>query len=181
NEAEVLGDAGIADILIANEVVGPAKLRRVAELAKRVELSVCVDEADNVTELSAAATAAGSTIGVLIEIDIGMRRCGVSPGEKAVELARHIHKLPGLMFRGLQGYDGHLQMIPDAAERRRKCLDGLASLMTTRDRIQAAGTPVDVITGGGTGTWEFVAGFPGMTELQAGSFLLMAATDHALR
>src|SRR5262249_44630871 len=129
----------------------------------------------------AAATAAGSTICVLIEVDIGVRRCGVSPGEKAVELPRHIHKLPGLVFRGLQGYDGHLQMIPVAAERRRKCLDGLASLRTQRYRIQVAGTPVDVVTGGGTGTWEFVAGFRGMTELQPGSFLLMDAAYHAIR
>jgi D-serine deaminase-like pyridoxal phosphate-dependent protein len=181
NEAEVLADAGITDILIANEVVGAAKVRRVAELGKRVKLSVCVDDADNVTELSAAATAAGSTIGVLVEVDIGMRRCGVEPGEKAVELAKHIQRFPGLKFRGLQGYDGHLQMIPDAAERRRKCLEGLASLMMTRERIRAAGIPVEVVTGGGTGTWEFVAGFPGMTELQPGSFLLMDAAYHAIR
>ena len=113
NEAELLVDAGIADILIANEIVGPIKIRRVADLARRVNLSICVDDAENVTEMSEAAVAAGSTVGVLVEVDIGMHRCGVEPGEKAVDLARHIQSLPNLMFWGLQGYDGHLQMIPD--------------------------------------------------------------------
>jgi D-serine deaminase-like pyridoxal phosphate-dependent protein len=181
NEAEILADAGVTDILIANQIVGAAKLRRVAELARRARIAVCVDDSDNVTALSAAARAAGSTIGVLIEVNIGMNRCGVEPGDTAVELARHVVAQPNLEFRGLQGYDGHLQMLPDVAERRRKCNFGLAALMMTRQRILDAGIPVPVVTGGGTGTAEFVARFPGMTELQPGSFLLMDAIYGAVR
>jgi len=181
NEAEVLADAGIADIMIANQVVGPIKLRRVAELARRVRLAVCADAADNVTALSEAARAAGATVGVFVEVDIGMNRCGVEPGEPAVALARHIAAAPGLEFRGLQGYDGHLQMLPDAVDRRRKCMYGLAALMMTRKRVEDGGFPARIVTGGGTGTGEFFMSFPGVTELQPGSFLLMDAAYHQIR
>ncbi len=181
NEAEVLADAGIADILIANQIVGPAKTPRLAALAKRVSLRVCVDHPDNVAELSAAMKAAGATLGVLVEVDIGMQRCGVEPGAPAVALAKLIAASPGLRFDGLQGYDGHLQLVADAAERRAKCLQGLEQLIATRRLIEAAGLPVAIVTGAGTGTWEFVAGFPGVTEIQPGSFVLMDAAYHQVR
>ena len=181
NEAEVLADAGITDILIANQIVGPHKMQRLANLAKRVKLRVCVDQSDNVEQLSRAMSAAGSTLGVLIEIDIGMARCGVPPGEAAITLAQRIAKSPGLRFDGLQGYDGHLQMVPDVNERRAKCLQGLEQLVGTRRFIEKAGVPVAVVTGAGTGTWEFVAGFEGVTEIQPGSFVLMDCAYHTVR
>jgi D-serine deaminase-like pyridoxal phosphate-dependent protein len=122
NEAETLRSAGIRDIFIANEIVGLQKLNRVAELAKVARVSVCVDDAENISALGLAAQRAGVAVGALIEVDIGMRRCGVEPGEPAVALAQRIASTPGLEFRGLQGYDGHIQMLPDAVERRKKCL-----------------------------------------------------------
>ncbi len=176
NEAEVLADAGLTDILIANQVVGPIKLRRLAELARRAQVRVCVDDADNVEQMSRAAREAGITIGVLIEVDIGMGRCGVDPGEPALALARRVHASPGLKFVGLQGYDGHLQLLPDPVERRAKCLESLEKLIGTRRLIEKAGIPVEVVTGAGTGTWEFVGSYEGVTEIQPGSFVLM---DHA--
>src|SRR5207253_9359509 len=118
--------------------------------------------------LSAAAQAAGATLGVLVEVDTGMNRCGVEPGEPALALARRISASPGLRFVGLQGYDGHLQLLPDAAERRAKSHDASEKLVGTRRLIESAGLPVEVVTGGGTGTWEFVAEHPGMTEIQPG-------------
>jgi D-serine deaminase-like pyridoxal phosphate-dependent protein len=181
NEAEVLAGAGIDDILIANQVVGPAKLPRLAALARRVKLSVCVDDPGNIDALSQAMHAAGVTLGVLVEVDIGMTRCGVPPGEPALRLARHIHGKPGLRFDGLQGYDGHLQMLPDVNERRAKCLQGIEQLVGTRRLIERAGIPVAVVTGAGTGTWEFVAGQEGVTEIQPGSFVLMDCAYHAVR
>ena len=181
NEAEVLAGAGITDILIANQVVGAHKMQRLADLAKRVTLRVCVDNADNVEQLSRAMAAAGATLGVLIEIDIGMARCGVPPGEAAVPLAQRIAKSPGLRFDGLQGYDGHLQLMEDAKQRRAKCLEGLEQLVGTRRLIEKAGIPVSIVTGAGTGTWEFVAGFPGVTEIQPGSFVLMDSIYHTVR
>jgi D-serine deaminase-like pyridoxal phosphate-dependent protein len=110
-----------------------------------------------------------------------MNRCGVPPGEAALELARTIATTPGLRFVGLQGYDGHLQLLPDAAERLAKCLEGLGRLVATRRLIEKAGIPVEVVTGGGTGTWEFVSSYEGMTEIQPGSFVLMDCAYHAVR
>lgn len=181
NEAEVLADAGLTDILIANQVVGPIKLRRLAALARRASVRVCVDDPGNVTALGEAMAAAGSTLGVLVEVNIGMNRCGVEPGEPALELVRHIRKYPGLRFDGLQGYDGHLQMLPDAQERGRLSRQGLEKLVGTRRLIESVGFPVAVVTGGGTGTWEFVASYPGVTEIQPGSFVLMDAIYHGVR
>ncbi len=181
NEAEVLADAGITDILIANQIVGPQKMPRLAQLAKRVQLRVCVDRPENIDQLGHAMAAAGATLGVLIEIDVGMARCGVPPGEAAIALAQRIQKTPGLRFDGLQGYDGHLQMIPDAAERRARCLKGLEQLTGTRRALENANIPVAVVTGAGTGTWEFVAGYPGVTEIQPGSFVLMDCAYRAVR
>jgi D-serine deaminase-like pyridoxal phosphate-dependent protein len=181
NEAEVLADAGISDIFIANQIIGPLKLCRLAKLARRAQMRVCVDDPQNVSEMSSAAQTAGSTLGVLIEVDIGMHRCGVDPGEPALALVRQVHASPGLRFLGLQGYDGHLQMLPDAAQRRAKCLAGLELLISTRRLIERAGLPVEVVTGAGTGTWEYVASYEGVTEIQPGSFVLMDCAYHAVR
>ena len=91
--------------------------------------------------------AGGATLGILVEIDIGMARCGVPPGEQAVALAQRIHKSPGLRFDGLQGYDGHLQLIADQTEKRAKCLAGLEQLVSTRRYIEKAGIAVPIVTG----------------------------------
>src|SRR5439155_11622073 len=84
NEAEVLADAGLTDILIANQILGPLKVRRLAQLARRAQVRVCVDDPQNVEDLSRAMSEAGATLGVLVEVDIGMLRCGVPPGDAAV-------------------------------------------------------------------------------------------------
>lgn len=181
NEAEILADAGIADILVANQVIGSTKLRRLAALARRAIVSVCVDDADNVCEMAAIASAEHVSVGVLVEVDIGMARCGVEPGQPALELARLIQSSRGLRFLGLQGYDGHLQMIADVTERRGRCLEGLEKLVSTRRLIEQAGIPVRVVTGAGTGTWEFVGYYEGITEIQPGSFVLMDHAYHAIR
>ena len=181
NEADILVGAGIIDVFVANQIVGPIKLRRLAELGRRASIRVCVDDPDNVAALSAAARAADATLGVLVEVDTGMARCGVEPGKPALTLARRISASPCLRFLGLQGYDGHLQLLPDPAERRAKSHAASEKLIATRRLIESAGLPVAVVTGGGTGTWEFVAEYPGITEIQPGSFLLMDAAYHAIR
>lgn len=181
NEAEALVAAGLTDVMIANQVVGPIKLKRMADLAKRSSLRVCVDDYNNVTQIAAACAAAGSILGVLVEVDVGMKRCGVAPGEPALELAQHIRKYPSLRFDGLQGYDGHLQYIPDMAERERRCREGMIPFVETRKLIEKAGIPIAVVTGAGTGTWEWVASTPGITEIQPGSFVLMDAIYQTLR
>jgi D-serine deaminase-like pyridoxal phosphate-dependent protein len=181
NEAEVLADAGLTDLFVANEVIGPLKLRRLAELARRASIRVCVDNADNVEQMARVAAERGVTIGVLVEVDIGMGRCGVEPGEPALALARQVHGSRGLRFVGLQGYDGHLQLLPDSKERQAKSREAVEQLVATRRLIERAGIPVEVVTGAGTGTWEYVGFHEGITEIQPGSFLLMDSAYHAVR
>jgi D-serine deaminase-like pyridoxal phosphate-dependent protein len=181
NEAEVLVDAGQRDVFIANEIVSPRKLERLAKLARRAKIRVCVDDAGNVRALGEAARDQGVTLEVLVEIDVGMSRCGVEPGEPALALAKAVAAEPGLRFVGLQGYDGHLQMNPDREAKKAKCREGLDLLLATRSLLEGAGIPVAVVTGAGTGTWEFANEHPALTELQPGSFLLMDAAYHAVR
>jgi D-serine deaminase-like pyridoxal phosphate-dependent protein len=181
NEAEVLADAGLTDIYLANQIVGPIKLRRLAALAQRTQVRICVDDPDNVKELSEAAQAKEVSLGVLVEVNTGMNRCGVEPGEPALKLARLISASPGLRFLGLQGYDGHLQLVADSEKRKIQSLEALYRLVATRRLIEEAGIPVSVVTGAGTGTWDFVGFHPGITEIQPGSFILMDCAYHAVR
>lgn len=181
NEAEVLVAADQRDVMIANQIVGPVKLQRLARLATRTKLRACVDDADNVRQMAAAVRAEGATLEVLVEVDVGMARCGVEPGEPVLALARIIAGEPGLRFVGLQGYDGHLQLLADREQKKARCLEGLEKLAATRQLLEENGLPVSVVTGAGTGTWEWSAEHPALSELQPGSFLLMDAAYHVVR
>ncbi len=181
NEAEVLVDAGIRDVFVANQVVGERKASRLAALAQRARLSVCVDDADNVAALARAARSANVILDVLVEVDIGMSRCGVESGAATLQLARQVAAQPGLRFVGLQGYDGHLQLLADRAEKEAKCRAGIEQLAATRHLLEEAGLPVAVVTGAGTGTWEIVSTYPEVTEIQPGSFLLMDNAYHTVQ
>src|SRR5712671_3749488 len=138
-EAEVVADAGIREILIANQIVGRIKIARLVELAKRADPIVAVDSPVNIRMLSAAANAASLTLRVLVEVDIGMNRCGVKPGPPALDLTRLIASLPGLSFEGLQGYEGHLVDIRDETERAEKTRAALKLVVETRQLIEQAG------------------------------------------
>jgi len=175
SEAEVLAAGGIPDILIANQVVGPGKAARVAELARKCRLTVAVDDEYQVRELSAALSGTGATVGVLVEVDIGTGRCGVPPGERALELARAAKAAPGLDFRGLQAYEGHCITVLDPDERRRQVLASMRQAVDTRRLIEASGLAVRVLSGGGTGTYDMTGALEGVDEVQAGSYALM---DH---
>lgn len=174
-EAEVLADGGIHDILIANQIVGPVKVRRLMDLTKRCTLAVAVDSAENVRELSEAAVAAGTTLRCLVEVDIGMGRCGVAPGEPALELARLVDESPGLVFGGLQAYEGHLQEVVPFEERRQRARADMQKALDTRALIEGAGLPVPVVSGGGTGTHAITGVMRGVDEIQAGSYATMDA------
>src|SRR5439155_812024 len=122
NEAEVLVAAGQRDVFVANQLIGQRKLARLAELAKTAKIRACVDDAGNVKQMADAARAAGVTVEVLVEVDVGMARCGVEPGTAALELARAIVREKGLRFVGLQGYDGQLQLLAPGDEKKTRCL-----------------------------------------------------------
>lgn len=172
-EAEVVADAGISDILIANQIVGGRKIARLVELARRAKPMVAVDSDENVRDLSRAASAAGVTVRVLVEVDIGMNRCGVAPGEPALRLVRLVADSPGLSFEGLQGYEGHLVLLREEEERSRKTREALQLLVDTRRLIESSGIDVNILSGGGTGTYSVTGDFPGIDEVQAGSYATM--------
>lgn len=174
-EAEVLADGGITDILVANEIVGPIKIRRLMELRRRADVMVTVDDIGNLADLSAAATAAGVEVRVLVEVDVGMGRCGVPPGEPALAMARAVADAPGLRFVGLQAYEGHLQAVRPFQERRRRVLADMAQAVRTRHLIEAAGLPVTIVSGVGTGTHAISGFMDGIDELQVGSYATMDA------
>jgi len=111
SEAEVLASAGIRDILIANQVVGARKIRRLVNLAAYTDVIVAVDSIDNVQEISRAAHEKGTTVGVLVEVNIGNDRCGVEPFATTRDFVQSILPLPGIRFRGVMGYDGHLAFV----------------------------------------------------------------------
>jgi D-serine deaminase-like pyridoxal phosphate-dependent protein len=112
---------------------------------------------------------------VLIEVDIGMGRCGVASGEPALKLAQHILKSTNLIFSGIMGYEGHTVVIPDFAERKQKTENSLALLAETKDLLEKNGIQVNIVSGGGTGTYNITGLYPCMTEIQAGSYIVMDA------
>lgn len=172
-EAEVVAEAGIRNILIANQIVGPLKIRRLIELCRRADPMVAVDSADNVKMLSEMASAAGARIGVLVEVDVGMGRCGAAPGQPALELARRVTASAGLRFEGLQGYEGHCVDLRDETELVKQTRASLKLLVETRRLIERSGLRVNLVSGGGTGTYTLTGDCEGVDELQAGSYAAM--------
>ena len=173
NEAMALVDGGIGDVLVANQVVDAVKIRRLAALARRARIAVCVDQARNVADLSAAAAAAGSELAVLVEIEVGMQRCGVAPGAPAVELARLVASAPHLRLAGLQAYHGSSQHLATAQERRAASAQAADIVRGTLAALAAAGLPCPVVSGSGSGTCRYDAESGVFTEIQAGSYVVM--------
>lgn len=173
SEGEKLWEGGITDILIANQVVGETKAQLLAAMNRTAKVRCAVDSLVNAQQLSAAAKEAGTRIPVLIEVDIGMRRCGVPPGAPAVKLAQEILRLPGLHFDGIQAYEGHIVTLPDLGERTRRVREAFAGAIETRRQLERAGIPVAIVSGGGTGTYDITGDIEGMDEIQAGSYALM--------
>jgi D-serine deaminase-like pyridoxal phosphate-dependent protein len=167
-EAEVMAAAGIGDILIANQVVGSQKLRRLAGLSRQARLTVAADNQDQMIALDEAARAAGAQVGVVIEVDIGIRRAGVAPGPAVADLAAAIARLPGLEFRGVIGWEGHACPIADPAAKEAAIVGAVRLLTGSADACRAAGIPTAIVSCGGTGTYWLTARQAGVTEIQAG-------------
>lgn len=176
SEAEVLANGGISDILIANQVVGARKMQRLVNLAAYTDLKVAVDSPENVAELSAAASRRGVEVGILVEVNIGNNRCGVEPYEPTLALVRAIQGSPGLKFRGLMGYDGHLFFQNDFQERDKQSKAVYETLVGVRNFIEKAGIPVEIVSGAGSCTYKAASSIDGITELQVGTYIFMDTT-----
>jgi D-serine deaminase-like pyridoxal phosphate-dependent protein len=173
SEAEVMAHAGIRDILIANQVVDKEKITRLVHLAANSDVMVAVDTVSNAQDLAEAAQAAGVTLRVMIEVEVGMGRCGTEPGLPTLILAQEILKKKNLRFEGLMGYEGQAVMIPAHAERAETARSAMALLVGTSDMLASQDIEVRIISGGGTGTYDITGTYPGLTEIQAGSYATM--------
>ncbi|MBQ8742911.1 MAG: DSD1 family PLP-dependent enzyme [Clostridia bacterium] len=180
SEAEDLCDAGIEDILIANQIVDPAKIRRAADLARNCRLTVCIDSAENIAAFSKAASLCGSTVHCLVEYEIGMKRCGVESKEDVLSLAKQIIKSENLKFDGIQAYAGHISHVEDLNKRKEMTAENYRKLKDLLDYLKENGIDVRTVSGGSTGTAEIKAAEGLYTELQAGSYLFMDAVYREL-
>jgi D-serine deaminase-like pyridoxal phosphate-dependent protein len=178
-EAEVMAAAGIRDILIANQIVGPIKISRLAHLRRHADVKVAVDDAANVAELGAAARAKGVELGIVVEVDTGMSRCGVPPGEPTVSLSRQVHQTPGLRYEGLMAWEGHAASISDPERKRREIEQAVGLLAESATRCRDAGLPVRIVSAGGSRTYWITSGLPGVTEIQAGGAMFCDAAYRA--
>lgn len=169
-EAQVMIAAGIEDVLVTKEIVQPQQIARVAELARDSEIIVVVDNAENVAQFGRAAQAVGTEIRMLVDVDVRLERTGVAPGESALKLARTIAATDGLRFMGLMGYEGSMHAL-SLEERERVCRESLAELIATRELIERDGITVEMVSVGASSTYKTAARIPGVTEVQAGSYL----------
>jgi D-serine deaminase-like pyridoxal phosphate-dependent protein len=178
SEAEAMVLGGVNDVLVSNEIVGAPKLGRLAALARQAHITVCVDDADNVNELDAAAGAFDVRLDVLVEIDVGAGRCGVTPGAAAVALAQRIATCHHLRFAGLQAYHGSAQHYRTVASRQETVANVVEHVKHTTALLAQAGLDCGIITGAGTGTYPLEAASGFYNELQPGSYIFMDA-DYA--
>ena len=168
SEAEVMVAAGIRDVLIANMVVGQPKWERLAALCAWADPIVACDHFAQVEPLAAICTRNGVTCRVIIEMNIGLDRVGTRPGRDTFDLALAISKLKGVELVGIMGYEGHLLRIENAEEKRQQIRETMAVLAECADKLRRDGLRCDIVSAGGTGSYQLSAECDGITELQCG-------------
>lgn len=175
SEAETMVEGGVKDVLITNEVIAPAKLKRVAKLSKTAKIGVCVDHIDGVMALNQACVDEGTTVRTLIEIDVGGHRCGVTSPEATVALAKAINEASNLTFGGLQAYHGKVQHCRTPSERQKTVESAANIVKQNKDALLTEGINCDIVTGGGTGSFMHDKDNDAWDELQCGSYAFMDA------
>ena len=180
SEAEDLVGAGIGNVVIANQVVQYEKLPKLAALAHRCQLTVCVDDADNIRDLEEACAAEGSQLNILVEYDVGMRRCGAGTYEEVLALAQLVEAQEHLTFSGIQAYGGHLAHETDAEKRVRALMGIEEDVRELRNYLQDHGITVTHVAGGSTGTCADKPQTSVYTQLQSGSYLFMDSSYEPL-
>jgi D-serine deaminase-like pyridoxal phosphate-dependent protein len=171
-QAERLIRHGVRDVLVANEIAGESMIRKFIELSRIAPVIVAVDNASTIDEMVRLAGSECGSLNLVVDFDLGLRRCGVVDGDAGLALARRIVD-SGMCFRGVMGYEGHLQPLPPGPEKERVVREALAKLVCGKELIERDGIPVEIVTCGGTGDCAIVSDFPGVTEAQPGSYLLM--------
>lgn len=174
SEAEALVDGAIQDVLVSNEIVGAQKIERLAALSQRARIGVCVDHLENLRQIAAS----GARLDVYIELEVGMRRCGVAPGDPALALAREIVRSPSLRFAGLHAYHGRAQHVRSMADRRAAIEHAAEAVRLTKNLLKQNGIDCPIVTGAGSGTFMFEIESGAWDEIQPGSYVFMDA-DYA--
>jgi D-serine deaminase-like pyridoxal phosphate-dependent protein len=171
-EAEILVSHGIDNILIANEICGDAKAGLLASLSRHASVIAAIENRSAAADFARAQRNRKSQIEVVVDIEIGLNRCGIQAGEPALELAKYALS-HGLIVRGIMGYDGHLQALQKSPERDELIRQGSKKLVESAALFESAGIPVSIVSTGGTGTHAVSGEYPGITDIQAGSYLFM--------
>jgi D-serine deaminase-like pyridoxal phosphate-dependent protein len=166
---------GFDEILIANEIVGPEKLSTVALLAGEASITVAVDGPEVAAGLSTAASREGSEIAVIVEVDVGMHRGGVRSVDEGRALAQRLSELPGLRLRGVMGYEGHVVTEPDRQRRSQGASEAMDLLARHVDALRADGCDIEIVSAGGTNTYDMTGADSRVTELQVGTYAVMDA------
>jgi D-serine deaminase-like pyridoxal phosphate-dependent protein len=172
SEAEALVDGGVQDVLVSNEIVGAPKIARLAALSQRARIGVCVDNAENLKALKES----GARLDVYVELEVGMNRCGIAPGEPAVALAQAIGG--NLRFAGLQAYHGRAQHVRSMADRKASIERAADAVRLTKSLLKSKGIDCPIVTGAGSGTFMFEVESGAWDEIQPGSYVFMDA-DYA--
>jgi D-serine deaminase-like pyridoxal phosphate-dependent protein len=175
-EAEAMASGGLRDILVTTPVVGSLKIARLVKLARTASVRVVVDDAENLQAIARAAQQANVSIGIVVEVDVGQNRCGITSADDGAMLARRATDASHLEFAGLHGYHGILQPMPDFSQRAAAVAAAMDRLAKVRDAIDASGIEVALLTGGGTGSFPIDLQLKYLTELQPGSYVTMDAT-----
>jgi D-serine deaminase-like pyridoxal phosphate-dependent protein len=178
-EAETLVRGGFQSIFVVNEIGGTAKIERFAELSREADLMVAIDNERNIAALSSASAHMNVPLSILVDVDTGLGRCGVPPGEPALALAQ-VACARGLRFRGLSGYEGHCVRMEPGPHKVNAIREAMNKLVSSADLIRAHGLSVDVVSAGGTGTYCVSGRFSGVSEIQAGSYALMDTDYHTV-
>lgn len=168
SEAEVMAAGGIRDILVANMIVGAPKWERVVSLCRSADPIVACDDVAQAEPLAAACRRAGVKCRVIVEVNIGLDRVGVDRGKASLELAQQLDRLDGLELVGIMGYEGHLLRVEDPDEKRQRINEAMKWLKECRDDLLASGLNCDIVSAGGTGSYQITSDCEGITELQAG-------------
>jgi D-serine deaminase-like pyridoxal phosphate-dependent protein len=176
-EAEVLVSNGMTDIVISSELAGDRKIARFVELACQADVKAVVDNPKAAAALGAAGRAKGRSLSVLVNVNVGQNRTGAKPGAPVLVLARQA-QAEGMLLRGLMGYEGHVAHMLEGPEKEAAYDLAMGTLMKCRCLLEENGIPVEIVSTGGTGTHRLTPRFPGITEFQAGSYLVMD-TDYA--
>ena len=179
-EAETMVYSGLKHILITSQVFGIEKVRRLVNLGRSAEIIVAVDNEENLEQIIQESSKIGVKLGVMVEIDVGMDRCGTRSIDQTMLLAQLAYDSPSIEFKGVFGYEGHAVFIEDRGKRTETGQKGNSFLVQVADTIRERGIPVEIVSAAGTGTYDIAGVFPGITEIQAGSYLFMDGTYEKL-